>query len=727
MLSRVDDCFERIEEMNMKNQKNLLAVALTLALVSCQTAMQVSSPSQEPGSTLPVTTAASSLKRVPVRFRIELNPQRFSIQQTAQAQAVKLEITGSDGQVYYANNVDANKFAYVGQGNTSIALTANVPETGLYTVKLGFYSNGSSEGLITELYSAFRTPVVGVVDINQRTSVTGGVLEEIRKQNASFYNDIDLNALQSFVDGFIGLDNGAFTHMGAATAATPRNPQDVDFKQLAHDIQTGAIATLTPQSGEAAAAGLYRFRKMPYQLNALPVAQTEDSFGVRGTLAIVEDAGQIRALFSHPHDQRLMGVELETDQQGRVTGESSPLFDVRVDNPISSPMVSTGVAKHNNVLTPVFYYLEAVNGAQNKRLVARSQSDGSLIWAYDFNENASRTTRFTPVVQPVNNDADFVYIAHNIQNAAHPSIVKLKSTSDSNQTPQVSASYLYAGSKGVPTYFNSSGALSPSGDKLYLVNGASQSPAEVVVLNTSDLSQAAIIDLSPYGVYPTSQYPNAIIPITASSPVVAADGTVYVSTFRYQSGYVGSYLHAINGTSSALKWSTPFTLSTLSDARPRYSPVVETVNGQNHIYVTTVTSSPSSGHVIHGVRDTGTSGERLWEQALPFNAVYSLDLTLVENYDGKSRILTGSADDGKIYLIDTESGSVEDTLYPGGDYTSGFAVFDKTIFFHTYNVNKTYLRAFQYPVKGLLPESRSAWPKAGGSLSNGGMPRIVNN
>lgn len=696
----------------------VLGGALSLGVLSCQAPL-----------TQPVTPpdAPSSLGKpespmVKVTFTISPH-QSFSLKQTAQAQAVKLVL--NDGTTtYFANNVDQNGFAYVASGSSNITLTANVPEDALYTAKLGFYSSGTEGGLITEINAAFRTPATGNVNINQRTTITGRLVAEIRENHASYLTNLDLNALQSFVDGFLGLDNGSFTNLGIHKFS-PRTPQEVDITQMAFDIVDNVLSPLNDTVGDAAAKGDYRYLKMPYAIGARELVYLDNNKGLRHVMAATSD----RKMFMYNvQNKRLIG--LQPDSNGELE-KSQPdtrlLFDVNAAgtsgqhgsvglDEMQSPFLVAGFTNHNGTSTPVFYHISQTDPFTDKsRLIARSQSNGNILWSYDFGgQSTDVDPNFSPVLQSSIDPncgcvADIIYVPYSAKSPGAARMVKLRSRT----MPTLENTYTYSGTR-TPMNVNGSGALSPDGSKLYIVNGGSRQSAELIVLNTSDMSLLRITDLGAYGVYPDK-----------SSPVVAADGSVYLTTFLYSSGsYQGAYLHAFHADGTQ-KWNTPFTLDNSAGARIEYSPVIETVNGNNRLYASTSISDTTVNYgVMHAVEDSGTSGSRLWQQNVGFEM--RPEPMLAEHSDGSTVVLAGSELSPRVYMFNAATGTIRDSFFPGGNYTTGFALYDKQIFLGTNDVDRSYLRAYQYPIKGLLPPSRSSWPKVGGDIANSGQPRLVN-
>ena len=729
------------------------SLAISLFLFACTPSIPAATPTNPK---FEQTAIKKVVRTLPISFTLEPG---FSLKQTAQAAFVHLVIEGKDSngdpQVIFANGADENT-GFIEVTGSSIALGADVPEGDYWTVTAGFYSNPSADGKIFERMAAFstvgRTVDSPPVEINALSHPVGEIIKKLYSLGPfafGFSTKITINGLQGFINGLVGAPTlsrlNELDNEDKAIPDSPKNTFDLNTDKIAIEIAQGFITPATLNEALGISYNPQDFRRTPYLQSTYELEPHTD--GLRETLALNTSTGNF--FFNDVRGVGTGGQTISADEVLYGVNYSnnafSELFKTPVGN-VKSLHVSLGLANTDGANTKLAIYLTRASG-QGLELVAYDQADGSELWTFDFNGNRVNPGNddFTPFafksnIQPGQadcgcgiDDFDYVYTAFGFDNTfANPvdatdvvnngtGIYKLYSVGDAALgasspfgTSRQAGFYAYPGDsngKGKDgAVFRSTGALNSDGSRLYVVNlGRAVTPVlppELIVINTSDMSQVAKVDLSPYYVR------------QKSAPVIGADGTVYLAVFG-NGAQAGSYLMAFNADGSS-KWSTPLQVDTDDTDEPDYPPVVDFKSSKNQIYL----HINDNGKVV-SVRDNGDSGSISWTRTI--GSELRSSPILAETATNKYLYL-GSSDTGQTMALNESDGSIIWSTSVEGSFASGFNFFDNHLFLASKDGNDNSnirLRAVKVEAQHLTYSA--PWAKSGSSESNAGVAKQVIN
>lgn len=745
-----------------------------------------------------------------VQFHIDL-PQAFRIQRQAEASYARLEIynkynMAAFNRQYQLNFGDpeymdptlpllasnANEAGYVPVSGDIFVIGAQVPPGPNWLVKLKLYSNPSPEGLIQELSAGFHLNGENnaPVQINAQSHLLGWALNTLQGINPVVEIDglgrsyigtvpIDLEALQHFMDGFMGLPENT------TVARTESNPQLPSNDNVRAQINTGPLeyphlqalneapppVNGVPQAAPPAltlddldrfavgemlverllqnqplnyAAGLSlwdsnRWRKPGYLVDHA-LMQQRDSVG--GMHAFNPDTGKaftVNNAVINDIQETLHGLQL-SDQGGIVIDFARQDLE-RID----SRFVSLGQNANGE---EAIYLMSRVNSSalgegadrqpgralqrdhtkQPVSLMAISQNGGETLWQFTSWEADTDD----PLACDCSNNAPNV-----LSDPVHfTPVVDRQPNGDSIYTVLHSQGGNNSSIRGVYKIksqnpplkqgyykhdtkddFTHSGALSSDGTRLYLSTKAKLGdPSQLLVLNTTDMSL-----INQY------RLPEGELFEISSSPVLGRDGRVYVNAFSSTRDGSRGIVYAFD-TEGQLLWryelpelqASQFGEYNDTLGQVLYPPVLLNPPGQDP----TLFCVTASG-TIFSITDTGSSASLNWSHSIGARVFETP--TLVENQDGSLELYTASDTRiGRVFGLDALTGERLWSLFPSGFFSTGFVIDRGFTYLTTRSGNYgdfTKYRSLKTEGWRVAPPAISSWPKLGGDLANSGKPQ----
>lgn len=680
----------------------------------------------------------------------------------------------SPTQPILATNADAE--GYVGVSGDTILLGAEVPTGPNWSVKIKLYSNKSDAGLIQELSAGFNLPLQNdeAVPVNAQTHLAGWVLSTLLAENPThpgggklLSTPIDYTALQKFMDGFAGIpEDFEFGQTDfPATEESNNNPSlktAISTKPVSYPNLEALSPQPEPVNGVPQAkppavtlAHLNKFEVADLVKNRLinnqvldyasgAAAWNPDTYRIPGYLA---ENIKLQQRDSQGGTYALNGNRMFMVNNAVVNDPTDVIHGIDLNNgemniafarndleQIDSRALSLGRSGDTGD-NPVVYMMTRVVPAQGQenlkreaKLVAVNQNDGSTAWSFsDWNgdfqnctcsnesptlDTDSEEVDFTPVVQARNNQADVVYTVLHSNKAANDVAPTARGIHkiEAGDTP-VGLNF-YKHNKN--SKFTRSGALSPDGSKLYMLTKASLgAPAELLVLNTSDLTLAQ-----------ATAFDAADVIEQTSTPTVGRDGSVYVSAFQSAGNTSKGVVFKFDASGNQV-WR--YELPTINDdtkGQLLFAPTLhDPVGDAPELLLQTV------GGRVYVLTDNGNNATEKWATDLPGNRPLFESPMLVQNQDDSLEIYTGTdTNTGRIYGLNLETGELKWQIFPAGFYSSGMIAQDNHAYLSTRSGNYgdfTYLRSIRTEAKRLAPASVSSWPKPGGDLANSGNPQKV--
>lgn len=685
----------------------ILAGLVSISLIaSCQSTPQIPVD-------VPVEQKLQQKVLRPVQFDIQLPEKGFGLQQTAQISAVKLEISNGS-QTYYANGADGQGFVPVSNPGSSLQLGANVTDGNFWVATLGLYVNTNSDPVL-ELKAAFHVPVTGNVRMDMSTLLTGAIVQELRRLNASYLSSgtpsDQLNALQAFVDALSGVQVTnqvlSFTRL---TNLNPPTPQALQGKEIAAEIQKGL---LTPSTATGQNKNPLNYIKLPAHFGKILLKPSTN--GVYQPVAInnyTHAAFFNETLQNQP--ERLYGIKPKSNPPTDISqffelvpgfgtwSATNPANHGQVLNDIQSNAVSLGFANptgNSNSVAVIFLFDQSSGHGVFKAI---SQENGNLIWSHDFGNVVGST--FTPVVLRSNYTTptscsclqeDLALIFVNTANPATTGIYALRQhhLGANNEARGSTADVVWFYQTPSGELISTSGALSPDQSKLHVVT-TSSNKGQLITLNTSDGTEVSKTSLAMQ---------------SHSPPAIGTDGTVYATQAQVNGSF--GYLQAFN-SNGTLKWSygDGGELSKVYRA-----PIVDRQNGQDIIYVV------DEKMKLHSLRADGSVRWTFTVSSDPTLKVFT-DLLVGEEADG-SRIIYVGLSNAQIYAIRDKgsSASLDWQASPGGGLTAGLNLHENLLYASTLDGGDGQFIATQVlKVSTKELPTDAPWPKAYGSLSNDG-------
>lgn len=695
----------------MKNGIILAGLVSISLIMSCQ-----SMPQQVEGS-LPKAQAQQHKLLKPVRFDIHLPLSSFGIKQVAQVSAVKLTISNGT-QTYHANGADPQGFIFISNPGSSLQLGADIPEGNFWVATLGLYINTNASPVL-ELKAAFHVPVTGTIRMDMSTWLTGAIVEELRRLNASYLNtgnlSDQLNALQAFVNALTGAQvTNQVLSFSRLTNFDPPTPQALQAQPIASAIQSNQ---LTPSTATGESRNPKDYIKLPAHLGKILLKPSTN--GVYQAVAINKFTGAAffnETLTNQPSPERLYGIKPKSNPPTDISqffdllsgfgsfSSSNPSNHGQVLHDIQSNALSLGFANptgsSNSV--PVIFLFDNDQTTGHGILKAISQENGSLVWSHDFGNVVGST--FTPVVRRSNYTTpsscaclqeDWVLLFVNTAIPSTTGIYALRQhhTGANNEPRDSSADVLWSYPTPGGALVDTSGALSPDQSKLYVVT-TSTNPGQLIVLNTENGSEIRKTNLTMK---------------SHSAPAIGSDGTVYIAQAS-ASGSFG-YLQAFH-SDGTLKWN----YGDGGELRKIFrTPIIDHQNGEDIIYVIDDTRR------LHSLRANGSARWSFTVSHDPTLSVFT-DLLVGAEADG-SRIIYVGLSNGQIYAIRDQgnSAALAWQTSPGGNLTSGLNLHNHLLYASTLDGGDGQFIATQVlKVSTANVPNFAPWPKPGGSVFNDG-------
>ncbi|PIQ25048.1 hypothetical protein COW36_07445 [bacterium (Candidatus Blackallbacteria) CG17_big_fil_post_rev_8_21_14_2_50_48_46] len=662
-------------------------------------ACQITSPFEK--SALPVQTqAVKSGQILNLKLRFDKGFQTQCSQ--CRAEYVKLEIKGP-GHVstpLYAYGADANGFIKVLNENPQ--LSAQVPAGSNWTAIAGLYANNNPDAEpILKVGAAFHVPNTDPqIEMDLRALQSAELIKALHEIGSNkVLTPLDLEKYQAFSDALLGVvqnPDGTYQMNRVPAGQDPSN--FLDARKIAGLIAQDTLSEISENAGQTL---------NPNLLSSLPQAFH--------TYRAKELTAGLTPLSMNPATGHLFSFDILQNTK-RIYGLSSALANLPL-KPVFNPVevgrlqniyLSLGHANPSGTQPIPVIYLMEYTGLNRMSLKALDQRSGALVWNYNFNQTDSLETRFVPVSQTDKrgtaspaDDTDIVYTTLLADHWSFPGTRGVYALREGQLVWRYSEDREFTGS----------GALSPGGDKLYLVTRSDPfSSAKLIAVKTQpaappqgEKAWLQEVDLGEEA-------------FDTATPVVGTDGTVYVNTVNTanQRHFVQmpGHLQAI-AANGQRKWKAALAVASF------FPPVIGHQGGEDILYTST------EGAKLHAIRQNGSEK---WQVTLPGTVGEgpSGSPTLGLNLAGETVIYVPWGN-GLIYAIRDQGteGKVLWAQAPGGKNNRTVLLKDGVLYATTMDGGEgqfVQIRSLKVNTPNMPPQA--PWPMLGGNLMASGRSQL---
>ncbi len=720
------------------SNRSLLALSFLIGVTACASPTSLPSTSSAINSSATVVDPSSATTHL-THFNIQL-PGAFRTQQTAQAVFAKLVIT--NGQTTL-NAIDADNEGFVEAQGNAFQLSANVPDGDNWVATISFFQNKTSEPFLS-LKTLFHVPITGSsVNINLQTHLTGAIAEALRNQNAPQLNTaLDINALQSFVNGLTGVsvENNTLS-FSRLNSLSPPTPIALDARQIASTLIVNSTS-LTQTAGENLSPA--NFLPPPVRLGQFSGITGSSTLGIDQQLAINVFNGNL--FFNTTEDIPVNGSQGNVNETlfgltwNSANKTFSTAFAAQTFKNIDNAALSLGTCNPTGASQQAaVFLLEREQSTSTGTFKAVSQSTGQTIWQFPLSNIAE--SGFTPVLKKISNcscSCDNEHLAifsrkNNINNgyriyalreerSSYPDAAACTLINEGASFPEGTGSgavvweYPANGEADLTVPLQPGGALSNNQSTFYALTNAGFNSKLLHI----DTSSGALLRESTLAGTPKG------------TPAIGKDGTIYVAT-------TGA-IRAFNPTTGDQIWSKSGSGGFTSSFSG--TPVIDYVDGREVVY--TLDTQPSSSVSTPKISAFyGNDGSKKWETAFSLGAQGQIAITgmLIGAEQNGERIIYVGLSDNRVYAIrdNGASGSLEWKQFPDGSLwrsnritvnslfsSHGMTLRNNTLFVGTRDGGDGQviaIRALRVSTPN-LPAS-APWPKEGGNLGNSGLSQLI--
>jgi hypothetical protein len=728
----------------------LLALSFLLGVTACSSPTSLSSTSSPAVSSPPTVISLSSTQPNSIspstavhltQFNVQL-PGAFRTQQTAQAVFAKLEITNGQTTV---NAIDADNEGFVEAQGNAFQLSANVPDGDNWIATISFFQNKTTAPFLS-LKTLFHVPITGsAVNINLQTHLTGAIAEALRNQNAPQLDTaLDINALQSFVNGLTGvsIENNTLS-FSRLSSFSPPTPIALDARQIASTLIVNSTV-LTQTAGENLSPA--NFLPPPVRLGQFSGITGSPTLGIDQQLAINVFNGNL--FFNTTEDIPVSGSQGNVNETlfgltwNAANKTFATAFSAQTFKNIDNAALSLGTCNPTGASQKAaIFLLEREKSTNSGSFKAVSQSTGQVIWQYPLTNLAESS--FTPVLKKISNCScacDDEHLAifsrkNSLNNGYRIYALREERTSypDSAACTQITNGqqsfpagtgngavvwqYPASGDPDLTVPLQAGGALSNNQNTFYALTKAG---ANSKLLHIDTTSGAVLRESSLSG-------------DPVGTPAIGKNGTIYVTTTNT--------IAAFDPATGAQIWLKPGSDPFFS--RFGGNIVVDYVGGKDIVYTLDTQPAITSSTTPKISAFYGDDGSLKWETPLSLNAIGQIAITgmLIGAEQNGERVIYVGLSDNRVYAIrdNGASGALEWKQFPDGSLwrsnrittnslfsSHGMTLRNNTLFVATRDGGDGQVlavRALRVSTPNLPVEA--PWPKQSGNLGNSGLSQLI--